>query len=1732
MADENPQDLVARIRVIARVVCDRMGGVFDTESALDHFWQQSSATEKKRNRSAVVCLCRLDTGSSRHRALLYKVLADAAKVPCRVVRGAERCGSDHAANALVTINGQEWVVDLVFEAGRLLSQEDFAALVRLRRQKGDHWMGHSVGTGVVAGGAAALVERSAVSASSTSSTSTAAGGSVHHPGGGGSAFGSQYGSAYGSQYGSQYGAASTAVSAQSAPMPLPAQPAGGAGANGDGVSGMSPSASTGALNSPRGTHTHPLPLPRPPAVPGPAAAGPTGGLVGSNAPPSALGLTASSTLGHHKAEPPAIAGSRVRFTITDLPKSGSQPNPSQVRAGPTGGPAVPPVVSVPPGALRIPSAPHAAQGHRPNVPTPKGTAPPSAPTTSSGAAQVTGAGVPPPIVTGPGGRAGAYATLPPSKARSMLDLAGSHSADTPKSSSSGGGDLIRLDSEPLMGEYAAGLPPPESCPTPTGAAAVAPAAVHRNQVSLDQFGWVKFSGSFARPAGSAPGLGAALGAGPSPLSHASGPEISAPLANGSRLGPPEPSLSQPLTQPDSSGSVHSGSACAPATSDPNSGRVTSSALTSNSGPNVISTSLGSSAAATAGASGPSCAPPAAVSAVTAASPFAHYLLPPGLAGVAPAPPGAGGSAGGGSAGTSTASLVGNASTLSMPSSGHAGPAQAQAGQAQAQGHPALPSHLPHPQHPSQLGQQQPQLQPQQAQHAHQQGQAQRGGMPQHSTLSTASAFQAMQLGGGSAFAAQQGHAQRPSLPHQLATAFPSMPPQQPYPGSVITTGHHPGSVSPTMGMGGGGAFAGHTGVGMAQPMPLPRMGSGSYLGPPMQPQLMHPGMTRPSNTVSTGAVPLYGTPPAHQRGPGSSLDGTAGPGTGGASKVPSPALSTPFAATASSAQSTPPGSGQPVGSVPFADLSPFNFGDAAGASASAAANAIAQAGGSNPGVGSSSSAGGANGAKATMREEKERAQAAKATFFADLSPFNAGGGNGTGGGNATGSGEARDNTPPGDRRGATYYPQGHSHLTHVHANSQPVINQSQPIVEIPSSDNSRDATPRVSFSSMADQGPSGGGAQGPSSGGMEVMTLELARTRLGSGHTAMRPDGAGAVSVGRVASSQAMVPQHQQQPGTITIPHHHAHSRSHPPMALGGPNGPMVLGPHLEAASQQQQQQQQQAAMLAAYYMQQAHPHAAAYLQQQWQQQQQQLAGLAAGGYGAPLALGPGGPMSGPQQGGYLPLAVPQMPNHQQQQPWAPGWPNQAPRQQPGMPMQGQIHGQMQGQMQGSPYTVQSAFMQQQQQHQQQQLRQMAGMQGQGQGVTSLVSTTTTSTTVIHHAMSLSGAGAGPAGALSGPSGPQLGLAGPQARPQLPAPPGMVDIAHEKTMPSSARLAALQASAAAALADGGGSVSGGGAADASGSGLLLQPTLSASMPLPPSYKELEIDPGELTFGPRIGIGSYGEVYKGTWRGTEVAIKRFLEQNLSPTLIKEFRDEVMIMSKLRHPNIVLFMGAVTCTNQLAIVSQFVQRGSLFRLLHRTKAELDPRRRLGMAMDIAKGMEYLHNCKPVLVHRDLKSPNLLVDRDWTVKVCDFGLSQVKMNTFLTAKSQGGSPAWMAPEILRNERCDEKSDVFSFGVILYELVTGREPWESLNPMQVVGVVGFNGQRMDLPSDLDPAVNALIQACWADKPTERPSFSQVLATLQGWTELRPTAEVMKQQADAARARQAKAAAAAGGGA
>lgn len=200
---------------------------------------------------------------------------------------------------------------------------------------------------------------------------------------------------------------------------------------------------------------------------------------------------------------------------------------------------------------------------------------------------------------------------------------------------------------------------------------------------------------------------------------------------------------------------------------------------------------------------------------------------------------------------------------------------------------------------------------------------------------------------------------------------------------------------------------------------------------------------------------------------------------------------------------------------------------------------------------------------------------------------------------------------------------------------------------------------------------------------------------------------------------------------------------------------------------------------------------------------------------------------------------------------------------------------------------------------------------------------------------------------------------------------------------------------------------------------------------------LEIPYDELELDKKIGRGSFGEVYKCHWRGTTIAVKVLTDQAMNEETMAEFKTEVNMMNKVRHPNVVLLMGICSTAPHLSIITEYLPRGSMYRLLHHTQVSLEFRRRLKMAIDISKGMAYLHSATPTIVHRDLKSPNLLVDENFTVKICDFGLARVKENTFVqTINGCAGTPNWMAPEVLRNEKFTEKADVFSMGVILWEV------------------------------------------------------------------------------------------------
>ncbi|XP_076942361.1 uncharacterized protein LOC143612208 [Bidens hawaiensis] len=264
--------------------------------------------------------------------------------------------------------------------------------------------------------------------------------------------------------------------------------------------------------------------------------------------------------------------------------------------------------------------------------------------------------------------------------------------------------------------------------------------------------------------------------------------------------------------------------------------------------------------------------------------------------------------------------------------------------------------------------------------------------------------------------------------------------------------------------------------------------------------------------------------------------------------------------------------------------------------------------------------------------------------------------------------------------------------------------------------------------------------------------------------------------------------------------------------------------------------------------------------------------------------------------------------------------------------------------------------------------------------------------------------------------------------------------------------------------------------------------------------DVEISWDDLIIREKIGQGSHGSgtVYRALLHGSDVAVKIFTKEDYPNDAILSFRKEVCLMKRLRHPNILLFMGAVISPQCLCIVTEFLPRGSLFKLLQRKTTKLDWRRRVLMAMDIARGMNYLHNCQPPIVHRNLKSSNLLADKNWALKVGDFGLSRIKHETYLATNTGRGTPHWMAPEILRDEHVDEKSDVYSYGVVLWEIATEKIPWENLNMMQVVRAVGFENERLEIPSDADPQWASLIQSCWSSEPRSRPTFQEILVKLK----------------------------------
>eukprot|EP01112_Ceratiomyxa_fruticulosa_P013616 TRINITY_DN3833_c0_g1_i2.p1 TRINITY_DN3833_c0_g1~~TRINITY_DN3833_c0_g1_i2.p1 ORF type:complete len:543 (-),score=94.64 TRINITY_DN3833_c0_g1_i2:235-1863(-) len=279
---------------------------------------------------------------------------------------------------------------------------------------------------------------------------------------------------------------------------------------------------------------------------------------------------------------------------------------------------------------------------------------------------------------------------------------------------------------------------------------------------------------------------------------------------------------------------------------------------------------------------------------------------------------------------------------------------------------------------------------------------------------------------------------------------------------------------------------------------------------------------------------------------------------------------------------------------------------------------------------------------------------------------------------------------------------------------------------------------------------------------------------------------------------------------------------------------------------------------------------------------------------------------------------------------------------------------------------------------------------------------------------------------------------------------------------------------------------------------IMQVGGSSSMP---DYGPPEIDPSEITREHVLGDGSFGSVYKGRCRQKDVAVKVLFRQ-LEEKTLRDFRKEVAIMSKIFHPNIVLFLGACTSVPGKLQICTELMKGNVETILLDPNAKLSLLQRLKMTRDAALGVLWLHSSNPVCIHRDLKTSNLLVDSNLTVKVCDFGLSQiVRKGQTLHDGREGakGTPLWMAPEVLLGKTFNEKADVYSFGLVLWQMITRRELFPEYTELEpFIEAICYRHVRPPLPADTLPAIRDLIQACWAHHADQRPGFSQIVAALE----------------------------------
>ena len=252
---------------------------------------------------------------------------------------------------------------------------------------------------------------------------------------------------------------------------------------------------------------------------------------------------------------------------------------------------------------------------------------------------------------------------------------------------------------------------------------------------------------------------------------------------------------------------------------------------------------------------------------------------------------------------------------------------------------------------------------------------------------------------------------------------------------------------------------------------------------------------------------------------------------------------------------------------------------------------------------------------------------------------------------------------------------------------------------------------------------------------------------------------------------------------------------------------------------------------------------------------------------------------------------------------------------------------------------------------------------------------------------------------------------------------------------------------------------------------------------------------ELELTDYVGSGAFGQVMRGVYKGQDVAVKRMMGETYEDDEFQAFLKEVSLLAALDHPGVLKFYAASVAYPNVCIVTEYVGGGDLEHKLHETFEVIDS---VQIVTDVAGAMAYLHSKR--IIHRDLKPANILLTNDGHAKVADYGLAKVREQTY--AETRCGSPIYVAVEVVRGEPYTEKADVYSFGVLMWEVFERDEPFnerEYGSLMDLIRDIVYNSARPGpISPRVSPALQQLMYACLDHDVDARPSFEEAYAILR----------------------------------